>query len=58
MFNRGTSAAEMSLMLSEVGIASGSKITDLWSGKKVVAKDGQITTRVPFHGVVLLRIEP
>jgi alpha-galactosidase len=56
LFNRGTSAAEMSVKLSDVG-ASGA-VTDLWSGKNVKAKDGEVKASVPMHGVVLLRVEP
>jgi alpha-galactosidase len=58
LFNRGTSAAEMSVKLSDVGIASPSSVRDLWSGKKIAAKDGEIRADVPLHGVVLLQIEP
>ena len=58
LFNRGTSSAEMSVKLSDVGMASGGKITDLWSGKTVKAKDGAVSASVAMHGVVLLRVEP
>ncbi|QMV19284.1 glycoside hydrolase family 27 protein [Granulicella sp. 5B5] len=58
LFNRGTSPAEMSVKLSDVGMSSAGKITDLWSGKMVKAKDGEVKASVPVHGVVLLRVEP
>jgi len=58
VFNRSKSDASMTLKLSDVSMASASKITDLWTGKPVTAKDGQITATVPMHGVLMLRIEP
>ena len=58
LFNRSGVAASMTFKLSEAGIASASNIQDLWSGKKVVAKDGAVIATVPMHGVVLLRVEP
>jgi alpha-galactosidase len=58
LFNRSAASATMQFKLSEVGIASASSIRDLWSGEKVVAKDGEVKATVPMHGVLLLRIEP
>ena len=55
LFNRGTSAATVTAKLSDAGAGSGA-ITDLWSGKRVTAKDGVVSASVPAHGVVLLRV--
>jgi alpha-galactosidase len=57
LFNRGTSATTMSVKLSDVGVAKAGTITDLWSGKAVMANGGTVTASVPTHGVVLLRVE-
>ena len=58
LFNRGTSATTMTVKLSDVGVAKAKTITDLWSGRAVVANGGAVTATVPMHGVVLLRVEP
>jgi alpha-galactosidase len=58
LFNRSKSNAPMTLKLSDVSMAMPSKITDLWTGKTVAAKNGMITATVPMHGVMMLRIEP
>jgi alpha-galactosidase len=58
LFNRSKADASMTLKLSDISMASASKITDLWTGKAVAAKDGAVTATVPMHGVLMLRIEP
>jgi alpha-galactosidase len=58
LFNRSKADASMTLKLSDIHMVSPSKITDLWTGKPVTAKDGTITATVPTHGVLMLRIEP
>jgi alpha-galactosidase len=58
LFNRSKADATMTLKLSDISMPSATKITDLWTGKPVAAKDGAITATVPMHGVLMLRIEP
>jgi alpha-galactosidase len=58
LFNRGKADAPMTLKLSDISMASATKITDLWTGKPVAARDGTITATVPTHGVLMLRLEP
>jgi alpha-galactosidase len=58
LFNRSTSAAPMTLQLSDVWTGGGKPtITDVWSGKRV-AVDGSKTFSIPAHGVVLLTLKP
>jgi alpha-galactosidase len=57
MFNRGTSEATMSLKLADVGMASPRKVDNVWAGATVTPAKDEISTNVPAHGVVLLRIE-
>jgi alpha-galactosidase len=58
LFNRSSVVTTMSVKLSDIGIASPSSITDIWSGKKLVPKDGIVEATVPVHGVVLFNVEP
>jgi alpha-galactosidase len=57
-FNRSTSAAPMTLKLSEVGLKHASSIHDIWSATTLTAPNGELTATVPPHGVVLLMIKP
>jgi alpha-galactosidase len=57
MFNRGTSEATMSLKLADVGMASPRKVDNVWAGATVTPAKDEISTSVPAHSVVLLRIE-
>jgi len=56
LFNRGTSAATMSVKLSDVGMKAWSEIRDVWSGASLDAPDGVVKATVAPHGVVLLNI--
>jgi alpha-galactosidase len=57
LFNRGTSKAPMTVKLSEVWTGAGApRITNVWTGASVKAKDGAVGASVPAHGVVLLRM--
>jgi hypothetical protein len=55
LFNRGLVEAPMTFKMTEQAVKSVA-VTDVWSGKKVEAKDGAVTVIVPPHGVVLLLI--
>jgi len=56
LFNRGGWNQPMSVSLKELGVKKAREIVNVWTGEKVVAKDGSVTAVVPKHGVVLLRI--
>jgi len=58
LFNRSTSAAPMTLKLSDIGLTHTSGIHDVWSATTVTAPNGELTTTVPPHGVVLLLLKP
>jgi len=56
LFNRGSWNQPVSVSLKELGVKKAKEIVNVWTGEKVVAKDGGLTAVVPKHGVVLLRI--
>ncbi|MGC1362798.1 MAG: glycoside hydrolase family 27 protein, partial [Silvibacterium sp.] len=56
LFNRADTARPISLKLSSIGFANGTKLHDLWAGKEVEAKDGVYTVMVPAHGAVMLKV--
>jgi alpha-galactosidase len=58
LFNRGTSAAPMTLKLSDVGVKHAAHVSSLWEGANPVVANDEVSASVPAHGVVLLRVEP
>jgi len=56
LFNRGDWNQPVSVSLKELGVKKAREIVNVWTGEKVVAKDGGLTAVVPKHGVLLLRI--
>ena len=58
LFNRGTSAAPMTLKLSDVGVKHAVHVSSLWEGANPIVANDEVSVSVPAHGVVLLRIEP
>jgi alpha-galactosidase len=56
LFNRGDSAAPITLDLKTVGLGEGAKLHDVWAGKDVMATGGSYTAQVPMHGAALLKI--
>jgi alpha-galactosidase len=55
MFNRGTKEAPLTFKIT-ADAAKASTLTDIWSGKKLEVKNGEVTATVPAHGVVLLLV--
>jgi alpha-galactosidase len=55
MFNRGTAEAPITFKMTDEA-AKAVAVTDVWSGKKLEPKNGEITATVAPHGVVLLVI--
>lgn len=58
MFNREKRPMTMTLKLKDIGVTGSAKLRDLWAHKDLGSFTGSYTTRVPGHGVVLLRVEP
>ena len=58
LFNRSTTAAPMTLKLSGIGLKHAGSIRDVWSATSLTSPNGELTTTVPPHGVVLLLLKP
>lgn len=56
LFNRADWVNNLSFKLSDVGASPNARLTDLWTGHEMQAKDGVFTATVPGHGSVLLRV--
>jgi alpha-galactosidase len=57
LFNLGDDAAELTLPLSDAGLASAREAVDLWTGKPFPIEDDEITAAVAPHGSLLLRVD-
>lgn len=55
LFNRGTTAAPVTVKFADLKLAGKPKLRDLWAHSDVKAADAQYTATVPAHGVVLVR---
>jgi alpha-galactosidase len=58
LFNRGPAEATVSAAWSDLGLAGRQIVRDLWRQKDLGPSEGQFSTRVPPHGVVLVRLRP
>jgi alpha-galactosidase len=58
LFNRTTSAAPISVTMSELGLAGAGRIESMWPDSAYKKDGAGVSATVPAHGVVLLRIEP
>jgi alpha-galactosidase len=56
LFNRGETAAPMSVDFASLGLSVRKEALDVWSGREVAISDGVYHTSVPPHGAVVLRI--
>jgi alpha-galactosidase len=57
MFNRNEHEMTMTLNFKDIGIAGSAKLRDLWAHKDLGTFTGSYTTRVPRHGVIMLKVE-
>ncbi|MEW2432337.1 RICIN domain-containing protein [Micromonospora sp. NPDC047644] len=57
LFNRDSSAAQVSVNLADLGIGSAA-VTDLWSGTALGTATGTLTRSLPAHGAGLYRLAP
>jgi alpha-galactosidase len=58
LFNRGYSAADVTVNWTDLGLTGKQKVRDLWRQKDLGDFTGSFITPVPRHGVVLVRIWP
>ncbi len=56
LFNKGAGEAEVSVTMTELGVAGGRPVRDLWGHRDLGAKT-VLTTKVAGHGVVMWRVE-
>jgi len=58
LFNRGSSAASITVQWSQIGLPAGpASVRDLWAGMDVgPATDSYTATNVASHSVVMLKI--
>lgn len=53
IFNRGRSAMELQFSLNEVGFSGPVRVRDLWLHQDLGIHSGELTVRVPKHGVAM-----
>jgi len=58
LFNRGYTAAPVTVTWSDLGLTGKQKVRDLWRQKNVGEFGDKYTAKVPRHGVVLVRVWP
>jgi len=56
LFNRHPQPVEVSADFRQLGFNGSVQVRDVWSGHNLGAVQGEYRTRVPGHGVVLLRV--
>ncbi len=57
MFNREEGEMTMTLRFQDIGVAGAANLRDLWAHKDLGTFNGSYTTKVPRHGVVMLKVE-
>jgi len=58
LFNRGDEEAQVTVKWSDLGVKGKQTVRDLWRQKDLGRFEGEFTTAVPRHGVVLVKISP
>jgi len=56
LFNRRDHAATMSVKWKDLNLMGAATVRDLWGHTDLGSKDSMLTTTVPSHGVVLLKV--
>jgi len=56
LFNRGESAAEALVNLSDLGVQGTRRVRDVWARAEIAEQTMEIAASVPGHGTALLRI--
>jgi alpha-galactosidase len=58
LFNRGSDRAKVTASWSDLGLTGKHPVRDLWAHANRGEAEGQFSSEVPSHGVVMLRIAP
>ena len=56
LFNRGESEATVKVSWADLGVKRARKARDLWAHKSLSGASKQYSTRIPAHGVAMLRV--
>ena len=56
LFNRGETETKVTASWSDLGISGKQRVRDLWRQKDIGRYDRKFTSRVPRHGVVMVRM--
>jgi alpha-galactosidase len=57
-FNRGDSAADVSVSWSELGVSGKQSVRDLWREKEMGTADATYSVNVARHGAELFKFSP
>jgi len=60
LLNRGAAESEMSISWTDLGFPDhlSASVMDLWTKKELGKLNGKFTSRVPSHGVVMIKVTP
>ncbi len=58
LFNRSDEETTVTARWADLGVSGRQQVRDLWRQQDVGSYDGQFETKVPRHGVVLVKIAP
>ena len=58
LFNRTDEETTVTARWADIGVSGKQQVRDLWRQQDVGSFDGQFETKVPRHGVVLVKIAP
>lgn len=56
LFNREEGEMTMTLNFKEIGVTGPARLRDLWAHKDLGTFTDSFTTRVPQHGVLMLKV--
>jgi hypothetical protein len=58
LFNRGATAATISVTFAELGLTGGYRVSDVWQKNDMGIGMGPLSASVPSHGAALFRVAP
>jgi len=60
LLNRGSAEADMSVSWEEIGYPAhlSASVRDLWQKKDLAKSAGSFGAKVPYHGIVMVKVMP